>query len=532
MILRFLQSRLALAVGLFAMTAVVLVLLRPILPIDETRYLTVAWEMWQGGSKAVPHLNGDIYSHKPPLLFWLINIVWLVTGASEFAARLVAPAFGLISILLTARLARTLWPDAPDRAGFSALILATGGVFLLFGSTTMFDTMLTTAVLAAMLALLAMRRAPGVMPTLGFGAALALGVLAKGPVILVHVIPVALMMPLWADRPTRAGLVRWYRDIGLGIAVALGLVTIWLGPALVLGGEEYRTDILWRQSAGRMVASFAHERPFWFFPALLPLFVWPWGWNRRGLAALAPRALLATMPSRFVALWAISALTGFSLISGKQVHYLLPALPAVALLLSAMQPNPAPIWRKLVLLLPVLALSGLAVAIFIGAVPQTQVNGAEMSLATLGLTIAVAIALVGVVLLIRSAVLATAIVAPVTLLVLHLALTPMIWGDFDPGAIARVLGEDQANGIATTDDKYAGEFSFAARLQQPVTVLNGPVAQAAWVKANPGGILISRNDQSDPTLTLILHRDFQGKGYRLYRVKQKAQTSPAEVAGL
>ena len=41
--------------------------LRPLLPIDETRYLTVAWEMWLDGSYLVPHLNGEIYTHKPPL---------------------------------------------------------------------------------------------------------------------------------------------------------------------------------------------------------------------------------------------------------------------------------------------------------------------------------------------------------------------------------------------------------------------------------------------------------------------------------
>ncbi len=76
-----------------AFIAIVLVLLslRPLLPIDETRYLSVAWEMWLGGSKSVPHLNGEIYTHKPPLLFWLINLVWQITGVSELAARLVAP---------------------------------------------------------------------------------------------------------------------------------------------------------------------------------------------------------------------------------------------------------------------------------------------------------------------------------------------------------------------------------------------------------------------------------------------------------
>ncbi|KTF07206.1 secreted protein, partial [marine sediment metagenome] len=61
---------------LFALSALTLILLRPLMPVDETRYLAAAWEMHAGGSPWVPHLNRAIYGHKPPLLFWLINLVW------------------------------------------------------------------------------------------------------------------------------------------------------------------------------------------------------------------------------------------------------------------------------------------------------------------------------------------------------------------------------------------------------------------------------------------------------------------------
>ena len=50
---------------------------RPLLRVDETSYLGVAWEMWTTGEYLVPHLNGEPYSHKPPLLFWLINLAWV-----------------------------------------------------------------------------------------------------------------------------------------------------------------------------------------------------------------------------------------------------------------------------------------------------------------------------------------------------------------------------------------------------------------------------------------------------------------------
>ena len=50
--------------------------LRPLWPVDETRYASVAWEMWLRGDFLVPYVNGEPYSHKPPLLFWLIQLGW------------------------------------------------------------------------------------------------------------------------------------------------------------------------------------------------------------------------------------------------------------------------------------------------------------------------------------------------------------------------------------------------------------------------------------------------------------------------
>lgn len=148
---------------LFAISVLTLILLRPLTPIDETRYVAAAWgHASQGGSVFVPHLNGQIYGHKPPLLFWLINLAWLVAGVSEYTARLVAPAFAVGCIALgRASGARRLWPDRPQRAGIATLILASSTVFLVFGSATMFDAMLSFATVLAMMALARASQQPG-----------------------------------------------------------------------------------------------------------------------------------------------------------------------------------------------------------------------------------------------------------------------------------------------------------------------------------------------------------------------------------
>ena len=133
-----LRYPLPLAMACLLLTAMAGLMLRPLTAIDETRYLAVAWEMHQSGNWLVPTKNFALYSDKPPLLFWAINLVWLLTGVSEFAARLVGPVLGCVALWLTAVLGRRLWPEDRAIGGNAALALAGLAVFALSASLTMF----------------------------------------------------------------------------------------------------------------------------------------------------------------------------------------------------------------------------------------------------------------------------------------------------------------------------------------------------------------------------------------------------------
>lgn len=506
------------AIGIAVAFAVALPLLRPVLPVDETRYLSVAWEMQRDGTFIVPHLNGAIYGHKPPLLFWLINLVWQVFGVSEAAARLVAPAFGVATVALTWRLGSRLFPERPTLGPTAALILATTGIFALYGSLTMFDTMLASATLIGVLALVQMDAGAGWRATVALGAALAVGVLAKGPVILVHLMPLALTRPLWSMSPVRERPAAWYGRVLLAIGAALVLLSAWLIPALWLGGAGYREEVLWRQSAGRVVNAFDHARPFWFFLAALPLVLWPWAWRPVALRGLAGRALWQDRRARLLAVWGVSTLVLFSLISGKQIHYLLPALPAAALALAA-APAPRRVWGALAaclaLVVPVLVWAGLlstgrakldgVEVVTLG--PQALALGAALAVAGLG-----AIVLAGR----RAPILAWALVAPVALGVAHVVLRPALMEHFDTARFAEELARHPEAGVAIEGYPYQGEFGFTARLTGPVEVL-GDGGLEAWIAAHPGGLVISTREL-DLGTPPVGEAWLAGKRLRLFRL--------------
>ncbi len=465
--------------------------------------------MYASGNWLIPHLNSQPYSHKPPLLFWLINLAWSLGGPSALAARLVVLATGIASAVLTGLVARLLWPQLRGIGPWSVMVFAAVGVVMMYTSLVMFDGLLTTCLLLSVCGMLLVwrrgRRAWWVLVALGFG----LGILAKGPVALLHVLAVGALAALVFARETPGGLRGWF--LGLGAAVLGGAVVAlaWAVPAAVFGGPEYREMILWGQTAERMVKSFAHARPFWYYLPLLPLFALPWGWwpplwrwVRRSAWRDSARAI------SFCAIWFVAVFIAFSLISGKQVHYLLPALPAAALVVARMIIGDGDSGlRRRDLLLPFLPLLlvGLAaplleVADALGLpdqLPQTQAYFDRLRADWPGwaLLAALCLLLFATPPRVKAQASAIAVGVALTLAAGHMVAAPT-FAIYDWSRVADEVHERQACGLAWFGG-YSGEFGFLARVTEPVA-RTGPNQLERWLAAHPGGVAINKG--MDPEL--------------------------------
>jgi hypothetical protein len=513
------------AVGLWLVVMAAAILTRPPLPVDETRYLAVAWDMWLEGHYLVPHLNGEPYSHKPPLLFWLINLGWWAFGINEWWPRLIAPLAGLLSLFLTARLARELWPDdTADAVAATAPLILFGGVFwALFTTLTMFDMLLALFALTALIGLVRAwrgRMAVGfALVALGIG----LGVLAKGPAILVHVLPAALMAPWWANgaEKTRPALGRWYTGVAAAVALGALIGLAWAVPAGIKGGGEYRDAIFWGQSAGRMVDSFAHAEPWWLYVATLPALLLPWTvWPPAWRAFRRLKANLVDGGIRLCAVWFLSALAIFSAISGKQFHYLLPEFPAFALVLARLlaldQRSSSARGRDQALPALLVALIGAAILIL----PRVQALEAKapwLDHVASGWGIVLLIA--GPALLftgrLKTAWRAGALAAGVALAVAvgHLALKPVLGAVYDLRPLAKHLAEWEAKGVPLANfGKYHGQYHFLGRLKKPIAVIGLQAPdEKNFLADHPDGLIVAYHE-SLPTrakpLALFQYRSF------------------------
>lgn len=322
-----------------AFIALLNIIYRPLFPVDETRYLTVAWEMFSKQNWLLPTLNFEPYHHKPPLLFWLIMGLWSVFGVSQHVAML-APFLifmGLLGAVLY--LTRSLASDNKTLQKTSILLVIGCFPLLLYSNLILFDLFLSIFVLIGIASIWNFARTAHIKYLLIFALCIGLGTLTKGPVILLNLLFPVFLLPLWLPSEkrivsTRHWIIGFFSATIMGALIALS----WAIPAAFKGGPEFTNKIFWGQTAGRIGNSFDHARPFWWYIPLLPLMLCPWillpSFSRSMKQWSVTKTLFPSHVLSFLLCWIIPTFIAFSMISGKQIHYLFPMLIGCLIIMS------------------------------------------------------------------------------------------------------------------------------------------------------------------------------------------------------
>jgi len=465
-----------------------LVVLPPV-PIDETRYLSIAWEMRQTGQWVTLHLNGLPYFDKPPLLFWLLNAIWTVLGSSLWSARALVAACGIGCVALCGRVERELAPEATGQAGWLMLGLI---FFVLYTGVVMFDVLLCLCVLLGFVAIVRYVQGRGANALWLLFAASVLGVLTKGPVMLLHLAGPILLAPWWSGRSLRDS----WRSVLIMMLVAVlgGMPALgWAWAAVHHLDPRDAQELLLHQTAGRVVKSFAHNRPLWWYLPWVPVLLLPWPlllrWRRLGAAV---RTWRVSQAARFGWSATVPALLAFCLVSGKQLHYLLPVLPGAAILLGAWSRHDAGLLALKRLWLLVAVIAGVYVWSVLQPAPLGRASPQHGMVVWLYVLSAVLLVLAALWLWLRRDSDPLARAAQVAVLV-ALAMLPLVrlqaLSALDVRPMAQRAVELRASGVpmARTNNE-PGLLTFLARMPEPLPEAHDPLA---WCKQHPDGVLLA-----------------------------------------
>ena len=327
---------------------------------EEMRFAEVAREMALTGDHFHPTLNGKSYYDKPLGSYWLIVAASQLTGGvDETAARLPAAVAGWLGILCVMLLGWRLY-DART-ALWSGAILATCFSFAFYARRATADIETVTGTLAAVTLFAYCRERKSGAWVVGLWLIMGLTSLTKG--LLGFALPFAVLgaYGFWTalteprtETSKASHFVaqnRWFFNRWTPWAVALGLAAFLL-PFLLSGshsGLEEGLGLVYRENVQRFFQPHNHTGPVYLYIPVLFVLAAPWGLFLP--ASLWPRRD-ATDSDRLAKsyFWAIFVV--FTLSASRRSYYLLPVLPAAALLVARMVNTPVeslrPAARRLV----------------------------------------------------------------------------------------------------------------------------------------------------------------------------------------
>jgi hypothetical protein len=299
---------------------------------DEARYAEVAREMRATGEYLLPHLNGRLYTQKPPLLFWSMALASAPFGrVTETAARLPSALAAIAALLLTFRIAERL--VSRRAAWLAALAFGTSGTILWQGRFGQIDMLLGALVALAVWFWVRAWTEERPVLMLGFFASAGLATIAKGPVGL---LPPLLGILLFLIATKRARLIPKLR-IGRGLAVYAAVVLAWLVPAALRGGSSYLQQIAFKQTVTRYAEPWHHFQPPWYYLTTIPADFFPWTFLLPTALVLGWRRLAGRERDGFLfgLSWVVATLLFFSVSPAKRSVYMLTMYPGLALVVGA-----------------------------------------------------------------------------------------------------------------------------------------------------------------------------------------------------
>lgn len=499
--------------------AFIAIFTRPLLPVDETRYVSVAWEMFSKNEWILPTLNFEPYHHKPPLLFWCIMGLWTIFGVTQKAALALPFLFSFCAIFITGKMATKLYPESPSIAIRSMLILMGTLCFALYSNMVMFDILLSIFALTGLYSGWQLFHTKQWRWIAFIGLSTGLGILAKGPVILLHIYLPLIVFYVTQKTITKnneqpllsSGKVTISLITSVIIGAAIGLA--WALPAAKLGGPEFEQKIFFGQTADRMVKSFDHARPIWWYLAILPLFLFPWfTWPQLWTSMKNFSQTIKTHPAtQFLLCWILPVFIAFSFISGKQPHYLLPIIPALAIAIAAALENTTHTiitskslrWPMLILLITS------TIPLILGIIPLIHPDwpawierphlSDTIDKISIETNIAIVIAIIATYIWAkRKQTINThifAITISIGLVMAGFLLTgrKTFFPNYDLKPLARIIQKNPERPLGFIRN-YHGEFSFLAKLDKSVKQME-PHEIDAWFKENPNGLIFIREDK-------------------------------------
>jgi 4-amino-4-deoxy-L-arabinose transferase-like glycosyltransferase len=307
---------------------------------DEVRYANAYQNLVNGGKWMVLSLNGQPYPDKPPVYFWFLWLLDVLTPADMPTVFFLGAALsGLFFLGSAYYLARTLGFDRTVSLAGVLMLLSTfflAGLFHYSRMDLLFSALIILSHACLYKAFTGERQ--GRWPLAAFLLA-GVATLTKGPLGFIFPLLTSAIYLGWRGELRKL----FTRSMGVGLLAMLAMLAAWIGGVMLAEGPSFLVDtVLGKHVIQRATHTFHHREPISYYFIALPLAWLPWSL----FALVSPVRRLFSLeawgarwadrrqagPQAF--LWIMFAATFIFLssLSGKVLIYILPMFPPLALL--------------------------------------------------------------------------------------------------------------------------------------------------------------------------------------------------------
>ncbi|MGA7873692.1 MAG: glycosyltransferase family 39 protein [Candidatus Binatus sp.] len=353
------DSRFRLRAGLVLILAAILFFARlgaRALWSSEFRWAEIAREMLVTHNYFWPTINGHVYYDKPLGSYWLVLFSTPITGGlNEAATRLPCAIAGLLAVGILMILVRRLYNART--AILAGVVLATSFSFVFFSRHASADVETLTGELAALLLFNHNEERGGGIWVVGLWLIMAATSLTKG--LLGFVLPLLVIGVYSCLRDGGAQFIqeisrgalaertrrliarnRWFFNWYTIVGIALGGLVYYLPFEISsrLTGSEKGLRMVYRENVVRFFHPFDHRGPIYLYVYVIFALMAPW-------SALLPAVLVEThnlrhagaepaRADRFALVYFWATFIFFTLSGSRRSYYILPILPAAAILIA------------------------------------------------------------------------------------------------------------------------------------------------------------------------------------------------------
>jgi 4-amino-4-deoxy-L-arabinose transferase-like glycosyltransferase len=301
--------------------------------LDEGFYGAVTMDMLRRHDWITPTLNGTPWFEKPILAYWL-SMPFVSLMPNEFGARLPSFLCTMATIYIIYRFVKNHFNE--ETAIASALLYSTSLLVVAIGRMMMTDAPLVLCLTIAFTTFYDSIEGNEKL-RITTAAALGFAVLAKGPVALI-LFGLIGIFSFWRLPETRPNWAKYWIPGTFLLAV---IIATWYVPCYLANGQSFIEKFLIEQNIGRFKGGdTAHTVPTWanpiFYPAVLILSALPWI-----AGAIKAKFWQTTNTDQsknplltYLLIWFLVILCFFTISGTKLVHYILPAIPPLAILVA------------------------------------------------------------------------------------------------------------------------------------------------------------------------------------------------------